>query len=58
MKRPVAAEASPSAADASPSAADATGLPCFRTWRSVYLLVLASFALWVGLLIALTKLFS
>ena len=31
------------------------GLPGFRTWRGVYLLVAASFALWVILLTALTK---
>ena len=37
---------------------DQPGLPLFRTWRSVYLLVLASFALWVGLLTLLTELFS
>ena len=33
------------------------GLPGFRTWRGVYLLVVASFALWVILLTALTKLY-
>ncbi len=36
----------------------ATGLPGFRTWTKVYLFVLGSFALWVGLLIALTLTFS
>ena len=32
-------------------------LPGFRTWRGVYLLVVAGFALWVILLTALTKLY-
>jgi len=35
-----------------------TGLRGPRTWRAVYALVLAVFALWVGLLIALTVSFS
>jgi hypothetical protein len=35
-----------------------TGLPLFRTWKAVYVLVLASFALWVTLLILLTETFS
>ncbi len=35
-----------------------SGLPFFRTWRSVYYLVLASFVLWVALRIALTEIFS
>ncbi len=29
---------------------EATGLPGVRTWRGVYWLVVAVFALWVGLL--------
>jgi len=37
---------------------EATGLPGFRTWTKVYLFVLGSFALWLGLLIALTLTFS
>jgi hypothetical protein len=37
--------------------ANGTGLPWPRTWRGVYLAVLASFVLWVGLLTALTRLF-
>jgi len=37
---------------------EATGLPWPRTWRGVYLLVLGSFVVWVGLLVALTVLFS
>jgi len=36
----------------------ASGLPWPRTWRGVYLLVLGSFALWVGLLTLLTRMFS
>jgi hypothetical protein len=35
-----------------------TGLPLFRSWKSVYFFVLASFAFWVALLIALTEFFS
>jgi hypothetical protein len=34
------------------------GVPGFRTWKTVYLFVLASFAIWIALLIALTKSFS
>jgi hypothetical protein len=34
------------------------GLPLFRSWRAVYVFVLACFVLWVGLLIALTEMFS
>jgi hypothetical protein len=37
---------------------EGTGLPFFRSWKSVYLFVLATFAVWVALLIALTKAFS
>ena len=36
----------------------ATGLPCFSTWRGVYIFVLVSFVMWVGLLLALTVTFS
>jgi len=43
--------------DPAPESA-ATGLPLLRSWKAVYLFVLASFVLWVALLIALTKLFS
>jgi hypothetical protein len=32
-----------------------TGLPWPQTWKSVYLLVVGSFVLWVALLIALTN---
>ena len=35
-----------------------TGLPGLRSWRAVYAVVLISFALWVGLLIALSRAFS
>jgi len=37
---------------------DQTGLPALRTWPRVYLLVAASFLLWVILLRALTVLFA
>lgn len=35
-----------------------TGLPWLGTWRGVYVLVFASFVIWVGLLVALTVTFS
>ena len=35
-----------------------TGLPFFRTWKSVYLFVIGSFIFWVALLVALTKIFA
>jgi len=35
-----------------------TGLPWPGTWRGVYILVIASFVIWVGLLVALTVIFS
>jgi hypothetical protein len=34
-----------------------TGLPALRSWRSVYLLVIVIFIVWVGLLEALTRAF-
>jgi hypothetical protein len=37
---------------------NATGLPVLRSWRAVYWLVLVLFAVYVGLLVALEKLFS
>ena len=37
---------------------NATGLPGFRSWRSVYLFVFGVFVLWVGLLTVLTELYS
>jgi len=42
----------------SPRESEETGLPFFRSWKSVYLFVLGSFVFWVALLIALTKIFS
>ena len=47
-----------SVADSPVPQADPTGLPGFRTWGRVYLVVLAAFALWVGLLMALTLAYS
>jgi hypothetical protein len=35
-----------------------TGLPWLGTWRGVYVFVFVSFAIWVGLLVALTVIFS
>jgi hypothetical protein len=35
-----------------------TGFPGLRTWRGVYVFVMVTFALWVALLIALTRAFS
>jgi hypothetical protein len=37
---------------------ETTGLPGLRTWRNVYLIVTAIFILWVGLLVALERIFS
>jgi hypothetical protein len=51
MKRPTAVESG------APEADD-TGLPWLRTWKSVYLVVIISFFLWVTLLVALTDFFS
>ena len=47
-------------ADTEPSGRESeeTGLPIFRSWKSVYLFVLGSFVFWVALLIALTEFFS
>jgi hypothetical protein len=36
----------------------ATDLPWPRTWPGVYLFVIGSFLLWIGLLVALTEYFS
>jgi hypothetical protein len=41
-----------------PPKEEATGLPLLHTWKGVYVFVLATFALWIALLIALTKAFS
>jgi hypothetical protein len=35
-----------------------TGLPGIRTWRGLYIFVFGCFVLWVGLLFALTVIFS
>ena len=37
---------------------DETGLPGLRTWRAVYVFVLGVFIVWIGLLLALTRLDS
>jgi len=37
---------------------ETTGFPGLRTWRGVYTVVLAVFALWILLLIALTRAYS
>ena len=37
---------------------ETTGFPGLRTWRGVYTFVLAVFALWIVLLIALTRAYS
>jgi hypothetical protein len=37
---------------------ETTGLPGFRTWRGVYLFVLGVLVVWVGLLAALTRMYS
>ena len=48
----------PAATEPSARESEETGLPFFRTWKSVYLFVLGSFVFWVALLIALTMTFS
>jgi hypothetical protein len=48
----------PAATESSARETEETGLPFFRSWKSVYLFVLGSFVLWVALLIVLTKFFS
>jgi len=35
-----------------------TGFPGLRTWRGVYTFVLITFALWIALLVLLTRMFS
>jgi len=37
---------------------DATGLPGLRSWGAVYLAVLIVLVVWIGLLTALTRLYS
>jgi hypothetical protein len=46
----------PDPSDATES--ETTGLPGLRTWRNVYLLVVAVFVVWVALLVALARTFS
>lgn len=41
-----------------PTDEDVTGLPRLRTWRTVYVFVVATFALYVVLLIALARAFA
>jgi hypothetical protein len=41
-----------------PAEDSATGLPVLKTWPSVYGFVLCVFVLWVGLLTALTVIYS
>jgi hypothetical protein len=48
----------PAAPEPSARETEETGLPIFRSWKSVYLFVLGSFILWVGLLVALTEIFA
>jgi hypothetical protein len=48
----------PAATEPSARESEETGLPLFRTWKSVYLFVLGSFVFWIALLIALTETFS
>ena len=52
MKRPSAVKS------VAPETDDDTGLPWLRTWKSVYLVVIILFVLWVTLLVALTDFFS
>ncbi|HMD60340.1 MAG TPA: hypothetical protein VKG78_02860 [Opitutaceae bacterium] len=40
-----------------PEDEETTGLPGLRTWRRVYLAVVVVFAVWVGLLTALARMF-
>ena len=37
---------------------ESTGFPGLRTWRGVYTFVLVTFAVWILLLIALTRAYS
>jgi hypothetical protein len=41
-----------------PDDEETTGLPGLRTWRRVYVFVIVVFVVWVGLLTALTRMFS
>jgi hypothetical protein len=42
----------------SPPDDETTGLPGLRTWPRVYVFVIVVFVVWVGLLTALTRMFS
>jgi hypothetical protein len=35
-----------------------TGFPGLRTWRGVYIFVMVTFAIWIVLLLVLTRAFS
>jgi hypothetical protein len=48
----------PTATESVEPEADETGLPWLRTWNQVYLVVIIHFAIWIGLLVGLTHLFS
>jgi hypothetical protein len=41
-----------------PQDEEKTGLPGLRTWRQVYLAVIIIFAVWAGLLAALSRAYS
>jgi hypothetical protein len=47
----------PRTPDQPPGDDEGPGLPGFRSWNQVYLLVLGCFALWIGLLVALTRMY-
>lgn len=49
-------EGVPLAAESSNEASDLSGLPWPKTWRGAYFVVLATFACYIALLIALTEL--
>jgi hypothetical protein len=48
----------PAATEPAARETEETGLPIFRSWKSVYLFVLGSFIFWVALLVALTEIFA
>lgn len=37
---------------------ESTGLPGFRSWRQVYVWVMVVLAVWIGLLAALSRIFT
>ena len=47
----------PAPAESKPREDENPGLPGLKSWTAVYLLVLGSFALWIVLLVALTRLY-